>query len=78
MLGFEIDAEENKTKLNEFAKYSPYIAPLHSFYVYAPTLVANTIIGDTSGPLLKIVNVVRSSGVNEKVTEIIYSPENFV
>ena len=76
VLGFEIDAE-NKAKLNSFAKYTPDIAPLHSFYVYAPTLVANTIIGDTSGPLLRIVNV-RSSNANEKVAEIIYSPENFV
>ena len=76
VLGFEIDAENN-VKLNSFAKYTPDIAPLHSFYVYAPTLVANTIIGDTSGPLLRIVNV-RSSNANEKVAEIIYSPENFV
>ena len=74
VLGFEIDSQ-NIVKRNEFAKYSPDIAPLHSFYVYAPNLVANTVIGDTYGPLLRIVNV-RSS--NEKVTEIIYSPENFV
>ena len=63
---------------NEFAKYSPDIAPLHSFYVYATNLVANTVIGDTNGPLIRIVNVPSRPSVDAvEVEEIIYSPENF-
>ena len=79
ILGFVVHPLNNLVMLNEFAKYPPDIAPLHSFYVYAPNLIANTIIGNTYGPLLRIVNIAAtgSHNTNGKVEEIIYSPENF-
>ena len=75
ILGFELD-ELGFVEMNSFAKYNPDIEPLHSMYIYAPNLIANTVIGNTQGPLLRIVNITASSvhGPN-RVVENIYSQE---
>jgi hypothetical protein len=73
MLGFVEDHEGFVTK-NSFARYNPDISGgIHSFYIYAPNLVANTIIGNQYGPLLRVINV-DLEGKN-KVVETIYTQE---
>ncbi|HEX4851689.1 MAG TPA: hypothetical protein VFV08_12815, partial [Puia sp.] len=76
ILGFkQISLHNNEIEKNTFAKYTPDITGgLHSFYVYAPNLIANTIIGNTYGPLLRIVNVSGSDNrAGNKVIETIYT-----
>jgi hypothetical protein len=73
MLGFVEDHEGFVIK-NSFARYNPDISGgIHSFYIYAPNLVANTIIGNQYGPLLRVINVDLES--KNKVVETIYTQE---
>lgn len=73
MLGFT-DNNEGYVDKNNFAKYSPDVSGgLHTFYVYCPNLVANTVIGNQYGPLLRVVNVDMES--KNKVVETIYTQE---
>jgi hypothetical protein len=73
MLGFVTD-DEGFIQLNSFGKYSPDISGgLHSFYIYSPNLIANTIIGNQYGPLLRVVNV--DLETKNKVVETIYTQE---
>ena len=59
-----------------FAKYTPDFEPIHSMYIYSPNLVANTVIGNSAGPLLRIVNVTASSALGQnKIVENIYTQE---
>ena len=71
ILGFQLI--NNRVPRNSFATYSPDISLLHSFYVYSPNLIANTLIGNTYGPLLRVVNVDRSK--DKKMVESIYTQE---
>ena len=71
ILGFQLI--DGRVSRNSFATYSPDIAVLHSFYVYSPNLIANTLIGNTYGPLLRVVNVDRSK--DKKMVESIYTQE---
>jgi hypothetical protein len=73
MLGF---VQDNKglVKINSFARYNPDVSGgIHSFYVYCPNLIANTIIGNKYGPLLRVINVDLES--KNKVVETIYTQE---
>jgi len=73
MLGFSIK-DDGTTCLNSIAKYFPDITGgLHAFYVYAPNLVENTIIGNQYGPLLRVVSVDRYSKSSN--VESIYTQE---
>lgn len=73
MLGFEANIKGTIVN-NSFAKYSPDVTGgLHSFYVYSPNLIANSIIGNQYGPLLRVVDVDLSS--NKKVEQTIYTQE---
>jgi len=73
MLGFVHDHDGFVTK-NSFARYNPDVSGgIHSFYVYAPNLVANTVIGNQYGPLLRVINVDTES--KSKVVETIYTQE---
>ena len=76
ILGFELHGGNKYVQINSFAKYTPDLEPIHSMYIYAPNLVANTVIGNSAGPLLRIVNVTASSALGQnKVVENIYTQE---
>jgi hypothetical protein len=73
MLGFT-ECNDGFIEKNSFGKYSPDVSGgLHSFYVYCPNLIANTIIGNQYGPLLRVVNV--DLETKNKVVETIYTQE---
>ena len=72
-LGFNYNTEE-EIELNSIAKYSPDISGgLHTFYIYAPNLVENTIIGNQYGPLLRVINVDKNN--KSSIVETIYTTE---
>ena len=57
------------------AKYSPDIhGGISSLFVYAPGLIEPVIIGDTSAPLLRIVNV---QGNSDQTMEINYASPQY-
>ena len=54
-----------------YARYSPNLhGGISSLYVYAPELIQPVIVGDTSAPLLRIVNV---RGNSDETIEESYS-----
>ena len=76
ILGFEIElgSSVSSNEVNTFAKYSPDISGgLHLFYIYAPNLIENTIIGDKYAPLLRVVNADKNT--KNSVVESIYTKE---
>ena len=76
ILGFELHGSSKYVQINSFAKYTPDLEPIHSMYIYSPNLVSNTVIGNSAGPLLRIVNVTASSTLGQnKVVENIYTQE---
>jgi hypothetical protein len=59
---------------NQLAKYMPDITGgLRQFLVYAPKLVENSIIGDVTAPLIRVVNVTGKPG---ETVEDIYTSEH--
>ena len=69
-LGFEGQRLHNR----EVAKYTPDITGgVHQLLVYAPKLVENSIVGNVTAPLLRVVNVHGEPG---QTIQDIYATEN--
>jgi len=78
MLGFEIDnigrmKNIRLLKGGGYAKYSPDIrSGIHQLYVYMPSIIEPTYLGDSLYPLLRIINVEKGPG---EIAENIYTHE---
>ncbi|KAL3087830.1 hypothetical protein niasHS_009570 [Heterodera schachtii] len=85
VLGFE-----HKTRIynNQSAKYPPDLSGgVRQLYVYAPKLVEDSIIGDRMAPLLRVVNVSGTPGLDMPetafgryvkfvMTHVVFNPDN--
>jgi hypothetical protein len=70
ILGFRNNAEITP---GEFAEYMPDLSGgVKQLYIYAPKLVENTMVGDQTAPLLRVINVQGKPG---DIVESIYSSE---
>lgn len=70
ILGFRNNAEITP---GEMAEYMPDLSGgVKQLYVYAPKLVENTMVGDQTAPLLRVINVQGKPG---DIVESIYSSE---
>jgi hypothetical protein len=73
-LAYTLGFHKQTIHRNELAKYMPDITGgLRQFLVYAPKLVENSIIGDVTAPLLRVVNVTGKPG---DTVEDIYTSEH--
>ena len=71
-MGFLSD-ENGYIEKNSLAKYIPDVSGgIRQLYVYAPNLVEDTIVGNVTAPLLRVVNVEKKPG---EIDEIIYTSE---
>ncbi|KAL3082660.1 hypothetical protein niasHT_031212 [Heterodera trifolii] len=85
VLGFD-----HKTRIykNQSAKYPPALSGgVRQLYVYAPKLVEDSIIGDRMAPLLRVVNVSGTPGLDMPetafgryvkfvMTHVVFNPDN--
>ncbi|KAL3079541.1 hypothetical protein niasHT_037911 [Heterodera trifolii] len=81
VLGFD-----HKTRIynNQSAKYPPDLSGgVRQLYVYAPKLVEDSIIGDRMAPLLRVVNVSGTPGLDMPelkktivMTHVVFNPDN--
>jgi hypothetical protein len=73
-LAYTLGFHEQTVPARKLAKYMPDITGgLRQFLVYAPKLVENSIIGDVTAPLLRVVNVTGKPG---DTVEDIYTSEH--
>ena len=75
-LAYVLGFEATRLRYLDTAKFTPDLSGgVKQLYVYAPKLVENTIIGNRLAPLLRVVNVTGSAGMD--VQEVIYTNEFF-
>nr|CAD2202514.1 unnamed protein product [Meloidogyne enterolobii] len=68
-LAYTLGFDSEKVHSGQVAKYMPDISGgVRQFLVYAPKLVENSIIGNVTAPLLRVVNV--SGAPGESVSEV--------
>nr|CAD2209224.1 unnamed protein product [Meloidogyne enterolobii] len=68
-LAYTLGFDSEKVHSGQVAKYMPDISGgVRQFLVYAPKLVENSIIGNVTAPLLRVVNVSGEPG--ESVSEV--------
>uniref|UniRef100_A0A914M036 Uncharacterized protein n=1 Tax=Meloidogyne incognita TaxID=6306 RepID=A0A914M036_MELIC len=68
-LAYTLGFDSEKIHSGQVAKYMPDISGgVRQFLVYAPKLVENSIIGNVTAPLLRVVNV--SGGPGESISEV--------
>uniref|UniRef100_A0A914M8U4 Uncharacterized protein n=1 Tax=Meloidogyne incognita TaxID=6306 RepID=A0A914M8U4_MELIC len=68
-LAYTLGFDSEKVHSGQVAKYMPDISGgVRQFLVYAPKLVENSIIGNVTAPLLRVVNV--SGGPGESISEV--------
>jgi hypothetical protein len=73
-LAYTLGFHKQTVYRNQLAKYMPDITGgLRQFLVYAPKLVENSIIGDVTAPLIRVVNVTGKPG---ETVEDIYTSEH--
>jgi phage pi2 protein 07 len=72
-LAYVLGFESSQIFREGYAKYMPDMSGgIRQFYVYAPSLVEDTVVGDTTAPLLRVINIQGKPG---EVAESIYTSE---